>query len=207
MPSAARAAYRPAHAARCSHPAPAPRRRPRRRTPPRRGVRVAPHARAAAGPLCLTRAAPADDRTLDDADRVGEALQDLGAEVTEAEGTATREEPRHDAPVEDLPGLSRVAEPARGHHRGAEVAAARAPHDLADVPAPPRFPPDRVACLPVSSLFILARALRCISTMTCLRPQPVPSPLLAHTSTRLDRDPGLRPVCPSPAKQALFYWP
>src|SRR5262249_51763577 len=64
-----------------------------------------------------------------------EALQNLGAEVTEAERAATGEEPRHGAPAEDLTRLRYVAEAARGHHRGAEVAAARAPHDLADVQA------------------------------------------------------------------------
>jgi hypothetical protein len=72
---------------------------------------------------------------LDDADRLGEALERLGAKVMEAERAATGEESRDGARAEDLTGLGRVAEPARGDDGGAKVAAARAPHDLADVEA------------------------------------------------------------------------
>ena len=72
---------------------------------------------------------------LGNADRVGKALQCLRSEVAEAERAAAGEEPRHGARAQDLSGLRSVAEPACGDDRRAEVAAASAAHDLADVEA------------------------------------------------------------------------
>jgi len=54
-------------------------------------------------------------------DRCGEALELERPELGEPERLPPREQPDDDAAREDLPGLRLLTQPARDHHRGAEV--------------------------------------------------------------------------------------